>query len=318
MSVVSPDTDSLLALLDRRIAVLRMQRPELDEALVLQHRVITTQLNSPRAPQVAAFALPRQQLAERVREGVPLLHGQPALVDVQFAADLLERLVLALSPRFDSLAGAIPSGRVDPEQLFGEAFVQHADHLGQIAEAADLEAGPLSAAATLAVAPLLRAYAARLTPLLSPVEDNVGDERSTQVIGTWTHGYCPICGNWPLLGELRGADLVAWLRCGGCGSGWQVQSGACPFCGNADERQLGTLTVDGEARFRAVFCQRCAIYLKVANALEPPPAEVLALGDVVSLQLDMLAAERGYRRPSGNGYRIELAIPDSDWLEELA
>jgi FdhE protein len=309
MCVASPDTDSLLALLDRRIAALRAQRPELDEALLAQQRVVSTQLSSPRAPEISAFALPRQQVAARVREGVPLLHDQPAIVDIQFAADLFERLVVALSPRFDALAGAIRVGRVDPENLFGEAFVQHADHLAEIAAVAGMDAELLSAAATLAVAPVLRAYAARLAPLLAPP-----DAEQT----AWTHGYCTICGAWPLLGELRGVDLVAWMRCGACGSGWQVQSGACPFCGNADEQMLGTLTIEDEPRFRAVVCQRCRTYLKVANALEPPPAEVLAVGDVVSLRLDLAASERGYQRPSGSGFRVELAVPDTDWIEELA
>ncbi len=314
MSVASPDRDALLARLERRVGLLREQRPELAEALALQARIARAQLSSARAPALSAFALPRQQVAARVHDGVPLLHEQPASVDVQFTADLFDRLVVALSPRFDSLAGVVRGGRVDLEHLFGEAFVQHADHLAQIAHAASLDAELLSAAATLAVAPVLRAYAAKLAPLLTPQVLATPDGQE----GGWLHGYCPVCGDWPILGELRGADLIAWLRCGACGSGWQVQRGACPFCGNADEQLLGTLTLDGEQRFRAVVCMRCKTYLKVANALEPPPSEVLAFDDVLSLHLDAAAVERGYQRPSGAGYRIELGVPDgSDWMEEL-
>ncbi len=318
MSVASPDTHALLAILDRRVTLLRKQRPELDDALVLQQQIVSTQLSSPRPPELSAFALPRQQVAARMREGVPLLHGQPAIVDVRFAADLFGRLVSALSPRFDALAGAMASGQVDPENLFGEAFVQHADHLGQIAQAAGLDPDLLSGVARLAVAPVLRAYAARLSRLLASTDSSGADDLDGSHAEGWTHGYCPICGSWPLLGELRGADLVAWMRCGACGGGWQVLHGGCPFCGNADDQQLGTLTIDEGARFRAVVCQRCGTYLKVGNALEPPPTEVLAFDDVVSLPLDIAAVERGYRRPSGSGYRIELAVPDTDWIEELA
>ena len=36
-------------------------------------------------------------------------------------------------------------------------------------------------------------------------------------------GYCPICGAWPLLGELRGVELSRFSRCAGCGAGWRAR-----------------------------------------------------------------------------------------------
>ena len=33
----------------------------------------------------------------------------------------------------------------------------------------------------------------------------------------WQQGYCPICGGWPLLAELRGIELAQYLRCAACG-----------------------------------------------------------------------------------------------------
>jgi FdhE protein len=303
----------LLQRLDRRLAVLRTQHPELEEALTLQRDIIRAQLGSRRPPAVSTFPLPRQQLLARIDEGVPLLHEQPVSLDLQFAADLFGRLLNTLADHgtseatdgLDELMRAATSGRLDPEHVFGEAFVQHPDHLGQIAAGAGVGADLLGAMATLAVAPLLRAYADRLLPLIDGTHE-------------WARGYCPICGAWPLLAEVRAADQPRWLRCGLCGSGWRDQARPrCVYCGNADERSLGTLTLDGEVRFHASFCERCRGYLKVGNTLEPPPAELLAIDDVASLQLDLAAAERGYVRPSGSGYRIELGMPEDEWLEEL-
>jgi FdhE protein len=306
-SPVAPPANLLR--LDQRLTVLCKQRPELQEALNLQRDIIRTQLTAPRPPHVSPFALPRRQLEARVRGGVPLLHDQPVAIDIHFAADLFDRLLNALSPRFDSLAAAATEGRLDPERLFGEAFVQHVDHVAEIARLVDVDPDLLSAAATLAIAPVLRAYAARLEPLLDQLDD----------CEAWGRGYCPICGGWPLLGELRGTSHAAWLRCAACGSGWPVQHAACPYCGNSDEQTLGTLTIEGESRFRANVCQRCKGYLKVGTAFDPPPAEVLAVDDVAGLQLDLTAIERGYQRPPGSGYRIESAVPDtSDWTEERA
>ncbi|HEY1296315.1 MAG TPA: formate dehydrogenase accessory protein FdhE [Chloroflexota bacterium] len=301
--------DTMLALLERRVAALRRSRPGLDQALTLQQAIIRTQLSSSRPPAVSLFPLPRQHVVARVQDGVPLLHEQPVTVDVHYAADLFTRLVQALSPRFDSLIGPSYAGRLDHEHLFGEAFVQHADHLAQIARDVEVDAELLGAAATLSVAPSLRAYAARLLPLVQQAE--------TSDNASWTRGYCPICGGWPLLAELRGVDHAYWLRCAACGSGWAGDVTRCPYCGNSDSRTRATLTLDGEQRFHVAACEHCKGYLKVGSALQPPPTELLAIDDVAGLHFDLAALERGFRRPPGSGYRIELAMPDDEWVEEI-
>jgi FdhE protein len=241
-------------------------------------------------------------------------------LDINYTADLFSRLIDAfvqrddpdMSPRLNALIEAATAGRVDPQQLFSEAFVHHQDHLAELGTAAGLDPELLSAVASQSVAPLLRAYAERLRPLVEQVND--GTLRGA----AWTRGYCPICGGWPLLAELRGVELAEWLRCASCAHGWRGQRLGCPYCGNDDYRSLATLTIEGEQRFRISVCERCKGFLKVANAFDPAPAELLALDDVASLHLDLAAIERGYQRPPGSGYRIELAIPEVEWVEELA
>jgi FdhE protein len=134
----------------------------------------------------------------------------------------------------------------------------------------------------------------------------------------WHRGYCPICGAWPLLDELRGVELARYSRCSGCGAGWRTQRLACPYCGNDDYRSLQSLAVEGEQRFRIAVCDRCHGYVKVANAFDPAPSALLALDDVASMHLDVAAIERGYHRPQGPGFTIELAVPEEEWAEELA
>jgi FdhE protein len=300
----------LLALLERRLAGLRTARPDLEDALALQELLIRTALTSPRPPETHPFPLPRELAITRLRDGVPLLHDQPIVLDLHYAADLFSRLVEALEQRDDPdlhtklvrLIGA--SSAMDPERLFAEAFVQHADHLADIALASGVDGELLETLARQAVAPVLRAYADRLFALVDSTE--------------WTRGYCPICGSWPLLGELRGVELAKWLRCAACGVGWRTQRLVCPYCANDDYRSLGSLSVEGEQRFRVSVCERCHGYLKVANAFDPPSAELLPLDDVASLHLDVAAIERGYQRPEGSGFRVELAVPETEWAEELA
>jgi FdhE protein len=322
MPAAPPPPQTLLDLLDRRLGVLRTTRPELEDALAQQETIIRAQLSSARSPEVRPFALPRQHLAARIQAGVPLLHDQPIALDIHFAADLVRRLVYSLgqletnaaTSSFEVLIDAATSGVLDPEQLFGEAFVGHADHLGQIGAAADVAPDQLTRIAIESVAPILRACAARLQPLLAQVAGDGAD---------WERGYCPVCGGWPLLAELPvdatpTAEQQLSLRCGACGSSWRHRVGMCPFCGLADDGAVEALTVEGEPRFHLSVCHTCARYLKVARTVDPAPPELLALDDLASLRLDVAAGECGYRRPVGSGYRIELAMPDDEWIGELA
>ena len=309
----------LVSLLDRRVAALKKTRPELGEALDLQTQLIRAALTSARPPEARPFPLPREQVAARVREGVPLLHDQPAHVDLHFAADLFSRLVNALqerddaelAARLDALVTAATVGTLDPERLFGEAFVHHDDHLREIALQAGVESELLTTLAALAVAPLLRAYAVRLLPMLERLDDGTPEGFA------WQRGYCPVCGGWPLIAELRGVELAQYLRCAACGSSWRWPRLRCAYCGNDDYQSLATLTIEGEQRFRIGVCNRCKGYLKVCNAFDPPPPELLALEDAVSVHLDVAAIERGYHRPGGSGFVIELAVPEDEWVEEL-
>lgn len=317
-----PDAAGLLLLLDRRIAALRKNRQDLEDAIRLQDILVRTALTSARAPHITSFPIPREALAGRIRAGVPLLHEQPATVDFHFAADLFSRLVNALEAEpiqahedqangLEAIVEAATNGALDAQALFSEAFVHHVDHIAELAHQAGVDAELLGALATVAVAPVLRAYAERLLPLVDRADDGSPDG------AIWQRGYCPICGGWPSIAELRGVELSEHLRCSGCGSGWRWVRIGCPYCGTSDYRSLQMLTIEGEPRFKVSCCDRCQGYIKVGNAFDPPPAELVALDDLASMHLDVAAIERGYRRPEGSGYVIELAVPDNAWADEL-
>jgi formate dehydrogenase maturation protein FdhE len=335
--------DERFSLLDRRLAALRQSQPELARALDFEDQLVRASSGSPRPAEAQPFALPREHAVARLRAGVPLLHDQPAQLDLQFAADMFNQLILvfrqqavqAQPAQLDQIEAAATCGQLDPQRLFGEAFVNHADHLAEHALDLGLDPALLSRLATLAVGPLLRAYADRLRPMIERIEDGAQ-------AAVWRRGYCPVCGGWPIVGELDGDAAVQVLRCGACGSGWDAQRPACPYCGNDDARQLRTLSdtaqtpsapgqtpsvasrtpsIASEDRLRVSACDRCQGYLKIGGALGRElrglPSELLALEDIASTHLDRLAVESGYRRPDGSGFRIELAVPEEEWLDEL-
>lgn len=312
--------EGLLLLLDRRLGALRQAQPDLVATLDLQAQLLRASLLVPHPPEAQAFPLPREHLLARVQTGVPLLHDQPAQVDVHFAAELFGRLLQVLreradgdvQARLDPLVAAASSGGLDPQRLFGEGFVQHRDHLREMAVQVGVDPRLLATLACLATAPLLRAYAERLLPMLERLDTGTPDG------AVWQRGYCPVCGAWPLLGERRGVEGAEYLRCSACGSGWRWTCLACPYCANDDERSLGELTLAGAPARRLAVCERCKGYVKVHDLAEPTPPELLVLEESSTRGLDALALEHGYARPSGSGFSLELAVPDEEWLEELA
>src|SRR3569833_3090478 len=111
-------------------------------------------------------------------------------------------------------------GRKEPDHLFDEAFVQHADHLAEIAVGTRVDPDLLRTLAIASVTPSLRAYADALQPLADGFTG-------------WSSGFCPVCGAWPILGEPSPPLTENTLRCGACGSAWQHPQTCC-YCGSAN------------------------------------------------------------------------------------
>jgi hypothetical protein len=172
-------------------------------------------LNAPptdRPTRVGRFVLPPQRAQAKLRQGTPLLHDEPVRLDLDFAGDRFTRLAGGQAAGARLLADAA-DGRLDLPRVFEEAFVQHPDHVAELAAFAGVDGTLLAMLAGQAVAPLRRAYAEALRPLV---------ERLVEQDGLWERGYCPVCGATPVAVETAGdLDLPSdRLRCGGCGTSW--------------------------------------------------------------------------------------------------
>ena len=115
---------------------------------------------------------------------------------------------------------------------------------------------------------------------------------------SWPHGHCPLCGAWPGYAELCGVERTRYLRCVRCGCAWRALGLSCVYCANGDHAQLGSLVDEEGGKWVIEVCRRCKGYLKACAVLSPgDPAEVL-VEDLKSVELDIAAEERGYRRPT--------------------
>jgi FdhE protein len=122
-------------------------------------------------------------------------------------------------------------------------------------------------------------------------------------------GYCPVCGAWPALAEVRGIERSRYFRCGRCGGEWQSHCLLCPYCGMNDHKELVSLVPEKSGSNSVIeACKRCLGYVKTFTTLQGSlPAKVL-LDDLASVDLDVAALEQGYKRPPGAGYSLNVKI----------
>lgn len=125
---------------------------------------------------------------------------------------------------------------------------------------------------------------------------------------SWQRGYCPVCGAWPSLVELRGIERERRLRCGCCGSDWMLPVLRCAFCDEMDHAKLGSLLSETERHVRVETCATCHGYLKSVPTLTAIPFEALPMKDLSTISFDLAAHDRGYFRPADPGWQLRVEI----------
>jgi FdhE protein len=233
----------------------------------------------------------------------PRVHGAVLEIDARrvrrFVRDLF---AAAASPAAPGLAQAARSPRLDPVALLGAAVRATPDAIATQAATLGVSAETLAALGPLVSRPLLQACA-RAWPAISP---------------GWRRGYCPVCGAWPTLAEVRGLEGERRLRCGRCGADWWADWLRCPYCDNREHTRLGALVPSGAAETcRIETCEACGGYIKTHTTLSGADAAALALLDLATVELDLAALARGFRRPEGPGYRVQVAIAPRSRLDRL-
>jgi FdhE protein len=234
-----------------------------------------------------AWALSAEHLTLAAPSDAPLLHDQSLPVDLAALEDVLLRLLASL--------GHHEPQPIDALALLHAAITRAADPLLSLADEAALEPGAFVTLAHHVTLPLLLAIGTRVADAVQARQ--------------WHQGYCPTCGDWPVLAELRGLERARWLRCGRCASAWRLRVHECAFCGNLDHVTLGYLAAedDRESR-RAVTCRRCQGYLKTFTTVTPlAPADLLAR-DLSSVELDIAAHDAGFGRPERPGWDLHLDL----------
>ncbi len=242
------------------------------------------------------------ELLPPTETGAPLLHAHEFSVAADRVNDLVTQLLAITStggngsPPIERLASGESLG------LLEAALRSEEESVVALADRLQVSPGILRAVSEFLVLPLLHSAASALA-----------DKQPRH----WPYGYCPVCGTRPTLAELRGLDRARLLRCGRCGAAWEMAWLRCVHCGERDHNRLGSLVPEERAETHKVeTCESCGGYLKVLTTLEASSHLDLLLRDLDTVDLDLVALDRGYARPSGPGFALEVRVVDAGSADE--
>ncbi|TCK84310.1 formate dehydrogenase accessory protein FdhE [Paraburkholderia sp. BL9I2N2] len=128
-----------------------------------------------------------------------------------------------------------------------------------------------------------------------------------------TVGLCPVCGSHPVASVVRvgGANQgYRFVACGLCGTESHVVRVKCTHCDST--QGIAYHAIDGRPDWaKAESCEACHTYRKIFYQDKEFGVEPFA-DDLVSLPLDLLVNEAGYRRPAPHPFLWPAAGQDDD------
>jgi len=290
--------ESRLALAATRWTTILEARPDLAPAVALQRRLIGLVVDLAEVIEhgrLPKLSLPPKYLAAKLARGVPVLTGEPIPLPVAALKPTLLRLCEELSrggagEAGDHIRSALVEMRMDAGSLLTASLARDHKVIRAGGERLGLAADLLWLVAELTVSPF--AHALQRTWL----DASAGEMTLSRALASWTHGYCPACGSWPALAEIARGHRV--LRCSFCALAWEVPPSTCIYCGKGGESFVTTAPVAEPHDRHVEICSACAGYLKTVDTEELLPFPLVAIADMGTLELDMMALERGASRPS--------------------
>jgi FdhE protein len=223
----------------------------------------------------------------------PLIWRAALPVDDRRAGGWIRRLLEAAGTGSGGIGRAAANG-LDHLAYLEAAICQDLERITAFGATAGPGPDRLVGLSGLAALPLLQSCRRRL------------DER---VRPGWRQGFCPVCGAWPALAEIRGLERERHLRCARCGGGWRIDWLRCPFCGQGDHARFEMLLSEMQPESRRVEgCRSCRGYVKTVASLQAWPPERVLLEDAATVDLDVAAMAQGFARPARPGVTVGVRL----------
>ena len=273
----------------QQIARFKKEKPYYREILDLYALILEEQARIRPQLKIIVPEMNKKLVRSRLDKGLPLLGKEGFAIDLEAAQRLFYALSAICQGATPKMGAEIPKMREAAEQgalALKDLLSRHYDmsFLKQAAEHCGVDQGVLSFLVRISVKPCLEIQMEQLRGLVD--------------LEAWLQGGCPLCGSPPQMAQLRDEEGKRYLQCSLCGCQWRWERIACPYCSNKTFDSLHYLSSDEEEAYRVDLCDQCKGYIKTIDSRKLDYEPFLDLEDIVTIHLDILALEKGYRRPA--------------------
>jgi FdhE protein len=274
----------------KRTRQIKKKRPGYGEILDFYQKVRHEQEKIKASLTIEPIRLKKEWKDLLAKEGFSVIEKKDFPLDIEASFSLFQSLCKIgkeanpyMAEQVGKIEENIDKNRINLKGLFKEGV--HEEKVEQIAEELGLDKKVFFFLIHNSIRPSIEAAVEKLL-----------NELNTE---TWMKGYCPVCGSLPHLSLLKGEVGKRFLLCSYCGYQWQTDRILCPFCNNKDQESLHYFTAEGEETHRIDLCDKCHRYIKTIDLRTIEEIDP-SLEDLATLHLDVIASQKGYRRPVSN------------------
>lgn len=279
-----------LETLRKRIQQIKKKRPGYKAMLDFYQNVREEQRKMKSSLTLEPIVLKKEWKDLLTREGFPLLEKKDFPLDIEASLSLFQSLCQIgkeanpyMAEQVKKIEENIDKKRIDLKALLKEGGGEQ--KVEGIAEKLGLDKKIF-----------LFLILTSLKPSIETGVEKLSHEIKTE---TWMRGSCPVCGSLPHLSLLKEEVGKRFLLCSHCGYQWRIDRMICPFCDNRDQESLQFFYAEEEKTHRIDLCDKCHQYIKTIDLRTIGETDFL-LEDLATLHLDIVASQKGYKRPVPN------------------
>jgi len=270
-----------------RIQQIKKKRPGYGEILDFYQMVKEERDRVKASLKIKPIKLRKEWKELLAKEGFSLIQKEDFPLDIEASVKLFQTLCQIgkdanphMSDQVKKIKEALDSKRIDLKKILKEGVKEQ--RIEQMADESGVDKKVFSFLIQSSAKPSIEAGMEQLRSELDPE--------------TWLKGYCPMCGSLPSLSLLKEETGKRYLLCSYCGYQWRIERLFCPFCNNKEHESLQYFCGENEEAYRIDLCDKCHRYIKTIDFRiigESDPS----LEDLATPHLDILATQKGYKRP---------------------
>ena len=294
--MINNDVVTTSGQVEKAAVTLMKLRPAYTTLLDFYKQIFAAQEDSKSRITINPITISEESLSVKAKEKFPLINMSEFIIDTEEATKLFRTICNIAEASSEEMKGsvgdilkAIDAGKLDLNTIF-TGFLGEDDLLFE--KVADNQAINVKVLSFITY----NSIKSSLSVCASQLSNYLGDKNQP-----WEKGYCPICGNPPMLATFE-ENGNRFLFCSICGHKWHVQRLYCPYCDNKDNKTLRYFKSEEEKEYRLDVCDKCKKYIKVVDTREIERMIYPPLENISSIHLDIKAQEMGFE----SGTQLDL------------